>query len=416
MIKYRGAISMQMKYLQLHKLLSNFAQELVGAFIPLILYQETKNLPLAISYYVLLRFVLLLTDLIFKKKYQAKPQLFLLLRIIPMLLYYIFILLIDVNVWVACVGILIFSGISESFKFIPTDTVYNYNSLNSGSSTLGFTKVIERLGVVGAQVMGALFLDNLPKWLLIVVSLVIYLISTLPLFISYLKSKGSATFNVEGISNAQAQWKQNHNDEKLKKGKEITKKTFILYGISFMLFCMADLNTSLFGLFLYVKVDKYSIVGILSVIYYAVQIPFNSLVGKIDQKKDLLPYVVVSSVATGLFTFIIGIFMMVPFTDTLLIISMVLFAIMGAMYPFVTIFYFDRMLLKSKILGKSNEMIVVREFTGIGAQLISALPGLGGSFVAMFLFMGAAFIIGGATLPMVEEKTRKYLVNYLQNN
>ena len=95
---------------------------------------------------------------------------------------------------------------------------------------------------------------------------------------------------------------------------------------------------------------------------------------------------------------------------------MILFTIMGAMYPFVTIFYFDRMLLKSKILGKSNEMIVVREFTGIGGQLISALPGLGGSFVAMFLFMGIAFIIGGATLPMVEEKTRKYLVNYLQNS
>lgn len=408
---------MQMKYLQLHKLLSNFAQELVGAFIPLILYQETGNLPLAISYYVILRVVLLLTDLIFKNKYQAKPQLFLLLRIIPMLLYYIFILLIDVNVWVACVGILIFSGISESFKNIPTDTVYNYNSLNSGSNTLGFTKVIERLGVVGAQVMGALFLDNLPKWLLIIVSLAIYLISTLPLFISYLKFKGNATFNVDGISNAQAQWKQKHDEEKLKKGREITKKTFILYGISFMLFCMADLNTSLFGLFLYVKVDKYSIVGILSVLYYAIQLPFNTLVGKIDQKKDLLPYVVVGSVATGLFTFVIGIFMAVPtFSDTLLVISMILFTLMGAMYPFVTIFYFDRMLLKSKILGKSNNMIVTREFTGIGAQLLSALPGLGGSFVAMFVIMGIAFMIGGATLPIVEEKTRKYLVNYLQNN
>jgi hypothetical protein len=85
---------MQMKYLQIHKLLSNFAQELVGAFIPLILYKETGNLTLAISYYILLRFVLLLTSTILKNKYQAKPQLFLLLRVIPMLLYYIFILLI----------------------------------------------------------------------------------------------------------------------------------------------------------------------------------------------------------------------------------------------------------------------------------------------------------------------------------
>lgn len=406
---------MQMKYLQIHKLLSNFAQELVGAFIPLILYKETGNLPLAISYYVLLRLVMLITDTVLKKKYQAKPQLFLLLRIVPMLLYYIFILLIDVNVWVACIGILVFSGISESFKNIPTDTVYNYNSLNAGSNTLGFTKVIERIGIVTAQIMGALFLDNLSKTILIIVSLTIYLVSTLPLFISYVKSKGDKTFNVDGISNAQAQFA--NNEEKAKKCKEITKKTFVLYGISFMLFCMADLNTSLFGLFLYVKVDKYSIVGILSMIYYAIQIPFNSLVGKIDQKKDLLPYVVVSSVATGLCTFIIGLMMLTPnFSTTYIVISFVLFAVMGAMYPFVTIFYFDRMLLKSKILGKSNDMIILREYTGIGAQLLSALPGLGGSFVALFVFMGAMFMLGGATLPMVEEKTRKYLVNYLQNN
>ena len=48
---------------------------------------------------------------------------------------------------------------------------------------------------------------------------------------------------------------------------------------------MCDLNTSMFGLFLYVKLDKYSIVGILSLLYYAVQIPFNAIVGKIDAKK-----------------------------------------------------------------------------------------------------------------------------------
>jgi hypothetical protein len=61
-------------------------------------------------------------------------------------------------------------------------------------------------------------------------------------------------------------------------------------------------------------------------------------------------------------------------------------------------------------------MIVLREYTGYGAQLLSAIPGLGGSFVALFVFMGAMFVVGGATLPIVEEKTRKYLVNYLQNN
>lgn len=406
---------MQMKYLQFHKLLSNFAQELVGAFIPLILYKETGNITLAISYYIIQRVILTIFDYIFKNQFVKRPQLFLLLRTIPMLLYYIFTLLIDTNVWIACTGILIFSGMSEAFKYIPTDEVYNYNTLNSGSNTLGITKVIERIGVVTAQLLGALFLDNLSKEILIVVSLTIYLISTLPLFISYFKYRKVSSFNVEGISNAQQTFVK--DEEKAKKGKVITKKIFIIYSISYALFCMCDLNTSLFGLFLYVKVDKYYIVGILSVLYYAIQIPFNYLVGKIDAKKDLLPYVVVSSIVTGAFTFTIGLLMLSSnFSNTLIIISLVLFLLMGAMYPFVTIFFFDRMILKSKILGKSSAMIVTREFSGTFGQLISVIPAIGGSFMAAFVCMGIAFIICGATLPKVEEKTRKLLVNYLQNN
>ncbi len=406
---------MQMKYLQFHKLLSNFAQELVGAFIPLILYKETGNITLAISYYIIQRVILTIFDYIFKNQFVKRPQLFLLLRTIPMLLYYIFTLLIDTNVWIACAGILIFSGMSEAFKYIPTDSVYNYNSLNSGSNTLGITKVIERIGVVTAQLLGALFLDNLSKEILIVVSLTIYLISTLPLFISYFKYRKVSSFNVEGISNAQQTFVK--DEEKAKKGKVITKKIFIIYSISYALFCMCDLNTSLFGLFLYVKVDKYYIVGILSVLYYAIQIPFNYLVGKIDAKKDLLPYVVVSSIVTGAFTFTIGLLMLSSnFSNTLIIISLVLFLLMGAMYPFVTIFFFDRMILKSKILGKSSAMIVTREFSGTLGQMLSVIPAIGGSFMAAFVCMGIAFIICGATLPKVEEKTRKLLVNYLQNN
>ncbi len=406
---------MQMKYLQFHKLLSNFAQELVGAFIPLILYKETGNITLAISYYIIQRVILTIFDYIFKNQFVKRPQLFLLLRTIPMLLYYIFTLLIDTNVWIACTGILIFSGMSEAFKYIPTDEVYNYNTLNSGSNTLGITKVIERIGVVAAQLLGALFLDNLSKEILIVVSLTIYLISTLPLFISYFKYRKVSSFNVEGISNAQQTFVK--DEEKAKKGKVITKKIFIIYSISYALLCMCDLNTSLFGLFLYVKVDKYYIVGILSVLYYAIQIPFNYLVGKIDAKKDLLPYVVVSSIVTGAFTFTIGLLMLSSnFSNTLIIISLVLFLLMGAMYPFVTIFFFDRMILKSKILGKSSAMIVTREFSGTLGQMLSVIPAIGGSFMAAFVCMGIAFIICGATLPKVEEKTRKLLVNYLQNN
>lgn len=406
---------MQLKYLQFHKLISSFAQELVGAFIPLILYKVTGNITLSISYYILQRALMLTFNLIFKKFYYKNPQIFLLLRMIPMLFYYIFILLIDVNVWVACAGVLFFSGLSESFKNIPTDTLYNYNSLNTGSKTLGFTKVLERLGLVAAQILGALFLDYISKYVLIAISLILYLISTLPLFISYFKYKSDSSFNQDAISNATIHFKS--SKAKMAKHKVVTKKIFTYYIISFALFCFCDLNTGLFGLFLYVKLDKYMIVGVISLLYFATQIPFNYLVGKLDEKKDILPYVATSAIITGVLNIVLAGFMIFSsFNLTIIIISLVIFTIMGALYPFLTIFYFDRMLLKSRILGKSNQMILARDFSGYGAQLFSVIPGLGGNFGLVFLLMGISIVLCGATLPKVEEKSRVLLINYLEND
>ena len=42
----------QLKLLNFHKMIANFANNLVGAFVPLIIYQATNNLMLSILLYL----------------------------------------------------------------------------------------------------------------------------------------------------------------------------------------------------------------------------------------------------------------------------------------------------------------------------------------------------------------------------
>jgi hypothetical protein len=87
----------QLKLLNFHKMIANFANNLVGAFVGLIVYQTTNSLPLAITYFVFDNLIKLIFVLCLRKLYGKYPQLFLLLRIIPITLYNVFIFVLDYN-------------------------------------------------------------------------------------------------------------------------------------------------------------------------------------------------------------------------------------------------------------------------------------------------------------------------------
>ena len=152
---------MQLKLLNFHKVLSLFASNIVGAFIALIIYQSTQSFAWAFVYMIGFQLLKVLFSQLLYKPMQRKPQLFLLLTVIPFLIYSLSILLLDTDLKLLGIFlVLIFQSLSDSFKELPMDFVYNYCS-NGNSSSTGLTRFFEYLGKIIAFFVGGLLLDYL---------------------------------------------------------------------------------------------------------------------------------------------------------------------------------------------------------------------------------------------------------------
>ena len=162
---------MQLKLLNFHKFFSQFASNIVGAFIALIIYQSTDSFSFAFMFLFIAMALRIVLTKLFYNQMAKRPQLFLLLRLIPFLLYSVSVLLLDTPYVV--LGIIlasIFYGFTVAFKDIPMELIFNYSTLNKGSSSNGLSRLFEYIGVISAIIIGGLFLDNMPKWVAIVVA------------------------------------------------------------------------------------------------------------------------------------------------------------------------------------------------------------------------------------------------------
>ena len=193
---------MQFKLLNFHKMLANFAVNIISVFVPLIIYQYTQNIYISLVYLLLQYGLRIVFTVIFRKAMEKKPQLFLLIRIIPMLSYALSILLLDYNIWLAIGCILMFGSLSDAFSSFSNEVILNYSSLNRGGKSFGLTRFFEQVGIILSVLAGGVVLDHLNKSIVIVISVVIYLISVAPLIYYYVKFHKQPNFNQEAISNA----------------------------------------------------------------------------------------------------------------------------------------------------------------------------------------------------------------------
>lgn len=144
---------MQLRYLNFHKLLSNFAGNLVGAFVALIVYQYTRSFSILFLFLCFEYSIKICSNLILKKLYFSKPQLMLLYRIITMVLYNVCILFIDKNIYLFSILTYLFKGVDTSIDEMSKEIIYNYSSLNKDSGSLGFTRLFEKIGIVCATLV-----------------------------------------------------------------------------------------------------------------------------------------------------------------------------------------------------------------------------------------------------------------------
>ena len=119
---------MQFKLLNIHKFVGNFATTLVGTFIPLIIYNATGSLRLAVLFLFGQNLCRLLANHIFKKMYGRYPQLTLMLRVLPLLIYNISLIFLEDFLVLGIILVTISYGVNLSFKNNADGVLLNYTS------------------------------------------------------------------------------------------------------------------------------------------------------------------------------------------------------------------------------------------------------------------------------------------------
>lgn len=399
---------MQLKLLNFHKMMSNFATNLVGGFIPLIIYKHTHSLFLAVGYLALTYLLQCVHHRVFKKLYIKQPQLMLLIRVFPILIYSLAIILIEFNLWLGVILTAIFTSMSSSFKSNATEFILNYSiSQKTKSKSFGLTRVFEQLGSIISYIAGGLFLDHLPAYVLIIIAMVIYLISVVPLLIYYVRFKKEKGFNAELVSNATLMLSQ--REDTTTRGKKVSKRILFNYGLMYYLLGFLDQIANLFSILCFVKYGEFAMAGYFSAAYHLAYALGSYIVSLVGDKFD-------TTIISAVFLCVNGVCAAIlPFVESEIAIYS-LFALIGIVYPFYSLFLIERMLAKTRILGISNKALYIRNDVSSFAQSSVCWFGLFGTVIPSFIAMCVCLVTCGILLPIGEEKTRKELVNYLECN
>jgi len=400
----------QLKLLNFHKMIANFANNLVGAFVPLIIYQATNNLMLAIVYLVANQLLRIIFDFCFKNLYGKYPQLMLLLRIIPITLYNIFIFVLDSNLLLGVIGVCLFISLDSSINTLPKEIIFNYSSLTqqSDNKSIGVTRLFEQIGVIVALLVGGFLLD-FNKTLVLILSLSIYAISVIPLVSFYIKSRKQKTFNKDATSNAISTL--NKDSEHKKIYKKLRTKLIITYGIIYFSFAFTDLLQTTYSLFIFTQKGEFATAGILNAVFHSFYAVGFYVAGIVNNKKDITKLVC-------FFSCLIGVLIIsLPFLsiDNHFLLICIIYGTIGFTYPFISLLVLERMLIKSRIMGISNRALFTREIGCLSAYVIGYSCGFFG-LIGIFIITLIAMCSASFVIPYGEEKTRQNLVDFLQNN
>lgn len=398
---------MQYKLLQFYKVLSNFSTNLISGFIPLIVYKSTQNVILAVGSLVLGYLATIGCNFLLRKALYKYPELCLCLRILPIIGMQVVLLFINVSPILMIIVFSIFYGLNYTLKTVPCEVIYSYSvPPNTSSTKLGLTRVFEQTGFVLSAIVGGLFLDNIPTLYVVIISLTLYLIASLPLMIYYIKNKGKGAFNTEVVSTAFIYYES--KDESLK-GKKVSKKITLMYFTYYALACGVDAFYRFFSFATYLATGSFLVSGVLSGSCDAIHGIMVFVAAKLDEKFDL-------TVLASISSFIMSACIVVATLTIGLWPSFVCFLLIPVFWPIPAIFINQRMLAKSKILGITNDCNFIKYNGHLAGQTFCYMFGLTG-FVWLIFVAGACLMVAvGITSPIIEEKTRKILVDYIENN
>ena len=399
----------QLKLLNFYKLISNISTNLVGAFIPLIVLQATGSIYFAILSYVMMFAIRLLFNFAFRSLYERYPQMVLMFRVVAVVLYSASIVIMDYYLWLGVFGATFFYGLDMSLRSVTREIIYNYASVeNSGEkSPLGFSRLLEQVGVLVALVVGGVLLD-LNKLLIIIISVVVYLISVIPLVWYFVKSRKAKTFNKDAISNARLSYDK--QPELKQNAEKISKKILWMYAIVYFIYCFQDVLGNAFNIHIFLRTESFGAAGYLNAVYNAVYGVGCWLFSIIDSKKETTPLIIVSCIMCAL-----------SIGSTIIVNNVVWWyvamVVAGLFFGFICTYMLGRLLPKCRIMGVSNNALFYRENAADCSCIVAMTMGcLTGGMVPVLISIVVTMFMSSIIIPFNEEKTRKQLINYLQNH
>jgi hypothetical protein len=267
--------------------------------------------------------------------------------------------------------------------------------------------VFEQIGTIVAMIAGGLFLDYLPTYVLIIIAMSIYLLSTVPLLMHYISARKQKGFNTEMTSNALVQFAQ--NPDKSQKGKKVSRQVLFRYGLVYYLVGFLDIFCDTFNIFMYVKTGQFAWAGYFSALYNAAFAVGSYINGFLTAKFDTTKLAAASLIINGISVVVVA-------CASSTIVQLIMFGIIGFVYPYYSLFLLERMLSKTRILGVSNRAIFMRDDATQLGRATCLIVALFGFIIPTFTVMGTALVSCGLFAPVNEEQTRKTMIDYLEGS
>lgn len=256
------------KKFNLYVFLSTFSRNLIEVFIPLILYKFGYSLKEVILYYLLVNIVLILLTypcIWFSKKYSNRT-----LSLIGIFSFIIVQLLLNNLVYdIKYIFVLSFFYSLYRIGYWLARRFYNLKVIHKKdiSNSYSLISIVNQVALIISSYVGSLFLDFISIEVLTLISILLFLISLIPLY--------KLDFNHE------------KNDEKIelvKTIKRIPVRNLYMFGA----YESINVTKFLFTLYLFIYVkNNYQVVGIMNVLTNVATIVFAYFYGKkINDKKN----------------------------------------------------------------------------------------------------------------------------------
>ena len=404
---------MELKLLNFNRIMANISTKLVGGFIPLIVYNNVASYKMELALLTLmLEYLLsLVFSAILKKSLIKRPQVYLFLRIIPIIVYEILLLFVSKNPIVCVIGIGVAYSISYAFKYIPTEVLFAYVNATKKVGTgrqLAISKTLEQLSIIIGVIFGGLFLDFLDMRIMIIVSISLYAIGAIPQLMYYITNKEKSQINQEYASYAHIALKESSQDKEF--ANSVSKKVRVQYAIFYFLQESWQAIYNMIPLLTFTITGMYTYAAIVTAIFDAVYGVGCLIASRLNNKKDLTIAATIMGVVVGISS-ILMVFVKADYIWFIYILS----GLMAISYSFAYFFMYDRMLKKSKIIGRNTTCIINKiEMFMLSTCCIIATGFLG--LPVAFYVGGGLSILSGVSIPYIEEKTRRMLVDHLEDN